>query len=115
MGVTDRRVGTGGLSMIKRAILTATLLGVFGAAQAQEPPRWPDTYVARLEALALIQTLNAEILASRSATTILENWCRDHRLADTPQIRARLVTGISKTPTTEQRQRLEISPEHEVK
>jgi chorismate-pyruvate lyase len=115
MGLTDRGVGITDVHMMKRAILTATWLGVFWAAHAQEPPRWPDTYVARLEALALIQTLNAEILASRSATTILENWCRDHRLADTPQIRAHLVTGVSKAPTAEQRQRLEISAQHEVK
>jgi hypothetical protein len=33
---------------------------------------WPDTYAARLQALALIQTLRAEILATRSATAILE-------------------------------------------
>jgi chorismate-pyruvate lyase len=82
---------------------------------AQEPPAWPDTYVARLQALALLQTLNAEILASRSATLTLEGWCRDHRLADEPAIVADLVKGMAKVPTTEQRQRLEVSPREEVK
>jgi hypothetical protein len=39
--------------------------------------------VSRLEALALMQTLNANILASRSSTLSLEQWCRDHKLAST--------------------------------
>ena len=82
---------------------------------AQEQPRWPDTYVARLEALALIQTLNADILASRSATQSLENWCRDHRLADEPRIVARALTGVNKAPDAEQRQRLEVTDRDEVK
>jgi hypothetical protein len=49
---------------------------------------WTDTPVARLEALALIESLNAEILSSSSATLTLERWCRDHALADPPQILA---------------------------
>jgi hypothetical protein len=82
---------------------------------AQEVPAWPDTYVGRLQALALLQTLNAEVLASRSATSTLEGWCRDHRLAKEPAIVAEMVNGIAKVPTTEQRQRLEVSPREEVK
>jgi len=52
--------------------------------------------------------VNAEILGSRSATLTLEQWCRDHQLADVPDIVARVVVGASKTPTPEQRQRLEV-------
>jgi len=48
---------------------------------AQQTPGWPDTFVGRLGALAVLETLNAEVLASRSATMTLEAWCRDHRLA----------------------------------
>lgn len=50
------------------AALTAAVV-----AHAQESLQWPDTFVIRLEALALMQTLNAEILGSRSATLSLEN------------------------------------------
>ncbi len=42
--------------------------------------------MARLEALALIETLNAEILAGSSATRVLERWCGEHALADPPRI-----------------------------
>jgi hypothetical protein len=63
-------------------------------AYSQELPRWPDTHVARLQALALVETLNAEVLASRSATMTLETWCREHELANEPTIVAELVKGV---------------------
>jgi hypothetical protein len=43
-----------------------------GRGAAADRPAWPDSFATRVEALALIQTLNAEILASRSATLTLE-------------------------------------------
>jgi chorismate-pyruvate lyase len=95
--------------------LSLSALFVRPTAQTPEPPPWPDTFLARLEAFALIQTLNAEILANRSATVSLENWCRDHELAAEPKIVARVVKGADKPPTNEQRQRLEVSGENEVK
>jgi hypothetical protein len=73
-----------------------------------DTPRWPDTFTARVEALALMQTLNAEILASRSATSTLERWCRDHRLADPPTIVADRVTQAAPAPTAEQLARLDV-------
>jgi chorismate-pyruvate lyase len=82
---------------------------------AQDSPAWPDTYVAKLQALALVQTLNVDVLAARSATLTLERWCRDHRLAKDPTIVADLVRDIAKEATPEQRQRLEVSPQEEVK
>jgi len=82
---------------------------------AQDAPPWPDTYEARLQALALVQTLNAGVLASRSATLTLEAWCRDHRLAKEPAIAAEVVPGAVKAPSAEQRQRLEVGPETQIK
>ena len=95
-----------------RTFVAMFLIAIAASARAQE---WPDTYVARLEALALIQTLNAEILASRSATQSLENWCRDHRLAEEPRITARSIRGISRAPDADQRQRLQVTDRDEVK
>ncbi len=97
-----------------RPLLLALLLPALAHA---EPASWPDTPVARLEALALIQTLNAEILASRSATFTLEKWCGDHRLsgAAEPRITARQVDAKAKPATAEQRQRLEAGPGEEIK
>jgi chorismate-pyruvate lyase len=81
---------------------------------AQEAPAWPDTYVARLQALALVQTLNAEVLASRSATATLEAWCRDHRLAEEPSIKAEVMVGVVKAATDETRQRLQVESSERV-
>ena len=54
---------------------------------------WPDSFAARVEALALLQTLNAELLSHDSATATLERWCDAHRLATPPRIVAQRVPG----------------------
>jgi chorismate-pyruvate lyase len=97
------------------AAVAAIVVGVLGFVRAQEPRAWPDTFVSRLEALALIQTLNADLLGSRSATATLEHWCRDHRLAAEPRIVAAVAPGVNRTPTDEQRQHLEIAAADAVK
>ena len=59
----------------------------------------PGDFLTRLEGLALVQTLNGEILTSRSATLTLEKWCNDHALAGTSD--AKIVartTGTEPTP-----------------
>ncbi len=95
------------------AVATAVAAGVLS--QEPDAPAWPDTYVARLQALALVETLNAEVLASRSATLTLEDWCRDHQLAKEPKMVAELVRGVTKGSTGEQRERLQVTSEGEVK
>jgi len=50
---------------------------------------WPDTPLARTEALALLQTLNADLLSHPSATLTLEHWCGSHRLAAVAKVVAR--------------------------
>ena len=76
---------------------------------------WPDTFLARVEALALIDTLNVRLLAaSCTATEVLEKWCADHKLASESVVHARRISGIPKPVSPEQRQRLEVGPEEEV-
>src|SRR5258708_5478170 len=99
----------------KRAMIAAGLVSAALAALAParaEAVGWPDDLLSRLEALALVQTLNAEILASRSATLTLEKWCGAHRLGggSEAKIVARLVRGEVKAATPEQRQRLGGGP-----
>src|SRR5438105_11428246 len=94
---------------ILAAILGAVLMAPRPA--SAEAIAWPDDFVTRLEALALVQTLNGEILASRSATLTLERWCGEHRLAGSGEatIVARLIPGEPKPATAEQLQRLEVA------
>ena len=97
----------------------ALIVGLWAAVplsgSAQRAPAWADTYESRLEVLALTQTLNAEILASPSATQSLEKWCRDHKMADDPAIVARVIPGVDRVPTAEQLQRLQVASAGDVK
>jgi chorismate-pyruvate lyase len=77
--------------------------------QATPTPPWPDTYLSRVEALALLQTLDADLLSHDSATLTLERWCGAHRLAIAPRIVAERVTGVNQQPSAEQRQELGIN------
>ncbi|MGJ0451934.1 MAG: hypothetical protein ACR65T_01690 [Methylocystis sp.] len=91
------------------ALLAASLMSIPAIA---EP--WRDGFVSRIEALALMQTLNASLLASRSATATLEKWCADHKMSAEPKIVARRVAGIDRRPSAETRRRLDVSDEEPV-
>src|SRR5437773_5230539 len=95
--------------MKRRYVIAAIVLLAGALARAQDLPAWPDTFESRVQALALIQTLNAEILGSRSATATLERWCRDHELAENPTIVATLMRNVSRAATAEQRQHLQVT------
>jgi hypothetical protein len=86
--------------------LAAAAVLVAAPARAQRAPVWPNALLTRTQALALVQGLNAEILASRSATATLEKWCGDHGLAREPRVVAEVVPGQPRAPDAEQRQRL---------
>lgn len=66
------------------------LLGLTAAAAqpAYQPASWPDDATSRLEALALLETLNADLLGHASATLTLERWCGSHGLASPPTVTA---------------------------
>ena len=63
---------------------------------ASQPASHADGYRERVEALALLQTLNADLLSHDSATLTLERWCADHRLAEPPRIVARRLRDAAK-------------------
>jgi chorismate-pyruvate lyase len=93
--------------------LTAPLLLMLttALASAAEPAPWPDSLVGRLEALALIESLNADLLAHDSATLTLERWCADHRLADPARIVAERVSDAAKPASAEVREALDVKPD----
>jgi hypothetical protein len=94
--------------------LTTALVALFSlaAALANAAPAqpWPDTPLGRTQALAVIETLNAELLGSSSATATLEAWCSDHHMASPPRLTAELVRGVDKPVTDEQRRVLQVGP-----
>ncbi len=66
----------------------------------------PETNHAQI--LALLQSLNAELLANKSATAVLETWCADHKIASVPKIIARRIEAQSRAPSEQTRVRLKI-------
>jgi chorismate-pyruvate lyase len=106
---------SGRFVMVKFAMVLAAGLAAGSAFAAEEGPMWPDTFVARLEALALIETLNADLLAAHSATLTLDQWCLDHHLAAEAKVHAERVEGAQKPLSAEQRERLHLRNDEPVK
>jgi hypothetical protein len=93
------------------ATVAALLLLTPALALADGPKPWPDSFVGRLEALALIESLNGELLAHDSATLTLERWCADHHLADPALIVAERVRDAVKPASAEVRAALDVKPD----
>jgi hypothetical protein len=70
---------------------------------------WQESFTSRLEAFALLQTLNAELLSHHSATLTLDRWCAVHRLASPACFVAERAAGAEQAPTDEERQLLRVS------
>ena len=58
--------------MKRLLMIVALCLPLARPALARQPLEWRDTYQSRVEILALLQSLNAGILAGSSATRTLE-------------------------------------------
>ncbi len=73
--------------MRRRVVLSAlAVLAIAQGAAARDAQPWPDSHVGRLTVFALIEELNGALLANRSATATLENWCGTHHMADPARI-----------------------------
>ena len=90
-------------TMPRVAAMLLALVGLTGAAAAA--PTWPDDGPSRLAALALVETLNADLLAHDSATLTLERWCAAHGLASPPTVTATRVAE-AETPADDAVRRL---------
>ena len=71
--------------IIGSALTLLTLRVAADNSNSTNPDHWSASFTTRLEALALLQTLNAELLSHDSATITLEHWCADHHLASGAQ------------------------------
>ncbi|WP_027681605.1 hypothetical protein [Rhizobium leguminosarum] len=91
------------------AIVLATQVAI-----AQEPairPQWLTTPASRVEALAVLQTLNVNLLSNASATLTLDRWCAAHKLApEGSKIVAQRVRGQDKPADEHIRELLNVGP-----
>lgn len=100
---------------IRIAALAATAI-VLGTqiAIAQEPSigsQWLNSPTSRVEALAVLQTLNANLLSNASATLTLDRWCAAHKLApEGSKIVAQRVGGQDKPADEHIRELLTVGP-----
>jgi chorismate-pyruvate lyase len=86
------------------------LLAVAVKARAQaSTTQWPDTPTVRVATLALLETLNADLLSNDSATLTLERWCAAHKIGSPAKIVAERVREADKEPTDEIRQLLNVT------
>jgi chorismate-pyruvate lyase len=95
------------------ALMVSSPAGADGSGTARRTP-WPDTFVARVEALALLETFNDELLTHDSATLTLERWCDVHRLASPARVVAERML-LDKPLPPEQRAELRIDPAESVR
>ena len=108
---------------VRRGTAWSCVLGLgsgllFSSLHAREPepsPVWHDDATSRLEALALLQSLNAELLSHPSATLTLERWCGEHHLAPEAKIIAERVQGEDKPLPPEARNQLQIGADEPVR
>src|SRR5688500_9792233 len=99
---------------VMRAVLVVSLavsLAPDVAAQPAAPsvPAWANDYLARVTALALLQTFNAELLSHDSATLTLERWCGAHNLATPAKIVAVRDSATTKPAAAEHRKALGVN------
>ena len=114
------RRGAGGEGVVIRAsgrCLLAAMVLASGAATGREATqvRWPDTPLARTQALALLQTLNADLLSHDSATLTLERWCGAHHMASPAQVVATRLHGVDKPLPADLRAELGLAAGEPVK
>lgn len=95
-----------GLLLIHLSVLVTSVAPFATSTLAETRRATPDSFLARVETLALIETLNGRLLAAGSATATLEKWCADHRMASPAKIIARRITGADHAPSPETRRRL---------
>ncbi len=76
---------------------------------AADPVTWPAGPVGRLEALALLRQLDADLLSHDSATLTLDRWCAAHGLAQDAKIVADRDRSVVKEATDDQRRELRVA------
>lgn len=105
----------GNIRLYSCAAMLLTLVCTWPLAARESSPSWPDTPLSRTQALAELQTLNAQLLSHPSATLTLEQWCAVHHLAPQAKIVAHRVRGEDKPLPDGARALLGIGPDEPVR
>ena len=96
-------------------VVLSMLAGTASLCARDTSQSWPDTPLSRTQALAELQTLNAQLLSHPSATLTLEQWCGAHHLAPVAKVVAQRVHGADKPLPDGARALLGIGPDEPVR
>jgi chorismate-pyruvate lyase len=95
---------------VATVVIASLLAAMSTTVHAQQSTKaWTDTRAVRIEALAILETLNAQLLSNDSATLTLDRWCEAHKMAAPAKIVAERVHGADKEATEEIRKLLNVS------
>jgi chorismate-pyruvate lyase len=94
---------------MNRRSLTFLCVAALVQVLALTPARAAEGYVQRLRALALLQTLNADLLSHDSATAVLQGWCDAYGPGGLKIVALRL-RGQDKPPSEAARAALGLQP-----
>jgi len=107
-------LGQAGAMRVSMLALAACLVLTGSAGLARDGKPEAEDRAWREEAWAMLEQLNARLLANSSATLVLEQWCGEHRLAAEPRIVAERIVGADKPAGAEQRRRLQVGPDEPI-
>ncbi|UTH75897.1 hypothetical protein [Chromobacterium sp. IIBBL 290-4] len=96
------------------ALLSLALLAGTASADGWPYPGWKGDAVTRVQAQALLQSLNAELLSKPSATRTLQQWCEAHKLAAEPRIRALRDASALKPADADIRAQLQVGADEKI-
>ena len=85
------------------------------SAEREHASLWRDTPINRVKALALLETVHADLLMARSATLVLEAWCQEHHQASEPKIRAIRDVNRQKPAPAEVQDLLKLTPQETIR
>ncbi len=98
------------------ALLAGVLALLITPAAAADSPNWTKTKLGRIEAFALLESLEIELLSHDSATLTLDDWCSRHHIEATDsKIIAERVAGVDKPASAEQRRLLGVGEEEPIR
>jgi hypothetical protein len=97
--------------MMRIAAAAPAALALTLAGPAQASPDWPDGFVVRLEAMARLESLNAELLSHPSATATLQRFCDRHGGQPGLKVVARRIAGADKPASPNVRRELMVDPD----
>ncbi|MBO9136960.1 hypothetical protein J5289_26925 (plasmid) [Rhizobium sp. B230/85] len=102
-----------GVALTATSIVLGTQIAI--AQDAAMGSQWLNTPASRVEALAVLQTLNANLLGNASATLTLDRWCAAHKLApEGSKIVAQRVRGQDKPADEHIRELLSVGSDEPI-